>query len=75
MGWYGADVPRYRLIFPPVPGTGFEQEVTAEIESEVLYKVGDVITWEGRRWQVSQAPLEDPRFDQVADLMVWPADG
>jgi hypothetical protein len=67
-------VPRYRLVFPPPPGSSFEQAPTAEIESEVFYEVGDTIRWEGRLWQVSQAPLEQPRFDEIVEIMVWPAE-
>ena len=39
-----------------------------------VYEVGDTIEFEGRRWQVTQAPLEQPRFSERADLMVWPAE-
>jgi hypothetical protein len=69
-------MPLYRLIFPPPPGSSFEEAPSAEIDSgDVVYEVGDTIRWEGTLWQVSQAPLEQPRFDEVADLMVWPAGG
>ena len=34
-------MPRYRLVFPPLPGSSFEQAPTAEVESDVVYKVGD----------------------------------
>ena len=67
-------MPRYRLVFPPPPGSSFEQAPTAEIESEGFYKVGDTIEHEGRVWQVSQLPLEEPRFDEIVEIMVWPAD-
>ena len=67
-------MPRYRLVFPPPPGSSFEQAPTAEIESEVFYKVGDTIHHEGRLWQVSQMPLEEPRFDEIVEIMVWPAE-
>ena len=67
-------MPRYRLVFPPPPGSSFEQAPTAEIESEVFYKVGDTIHHEGRLWQVSQMPLEEPGFDEIVEIMVWPAE-
>lgn len=33
--------------------------------------VGSVIEHHGRRWQVTQAPLELPDRDE-ADVLVWP---
>ena len=66
-------MPFYRLVFPPLPGSSFEQAPTAEIESDVLYKVGDTIEHDGRLWLVSQVPLEDPGFDETVEIMVWPA--
>jgi hypothetical protein len=66
-------MPRYRLVFPPSPGSSFEQAPTAEVESDVVYKVGDTIELHGQVWQVSQVPLEDPRFDEIVEIMVWPA--
>ena len=67
-------MPIYRLVFPPPPGSSFEQARTAEIESDVLYKVGDTIEHDGKLWQVSQLPLDEPRFDEVVEIMVWPAE-
>jgi hypothetical protein len=66
-------MPRYRLVFPPPPGSSFEQGPTAEVESDVPYKVGDTIELDGQLWQVSQLPPEEPRFDEIVEIMVWPA--
>ena len=67
-------MPRYRLIFPTDPGAALEDAPTAEIESEVVYEAGALLTYGGRRWLVSQASLEQPDNGETADLMVWPAD-
>jgi hypothetical protein len=67
-------MPRYRLVFPPPPGSSFEQGPTAEVDSDVVYEVGDTIEHGGQVWQVSQVPLEDPRFDEIVEIMVWPAE-
>jgi hypothetical protein len=64
----------YRLLFPPDPDTAIENTATVRIESETVYRVGDEIDHDGKRWRVSKAPLEDPEGGSVADLMVWPAD-
>ena len=66
-------MPRYRLVFPPPPGSSFGQAPTAEIESEVAYAVGDTLQHDGQLWQVSQMPIEEPRFDEIVEIMVWPA--
>jgi hypothetical protein len=72
-------MPLYRLIFPPPPGSSFEESPTEVIDSgDVVYKVGDTIRRHGTLWMVSEAPLEtvdQERFDEPADLMVWPAGG
>jgi hypothetical protein len=68
-------MPRYRLVFPPPPGSGVESSPTSEIDSgDVVYEPGDTLWHDGKLWQVSQAPVETPMLDEVADLMVWPAE-
>jgi hypothetical protein len=68
-------LPIYRLIFPPPPGLGAQDSPTAELDSgDVVYGVGDTIEWDGKRWEVTDAPLEPPLFGASADLMVWPAE-
>lgn len=67
-------MPIYRLIFPVPPNTAIENTHTSEIASDKIYKVGDEIEHEGKRWRVSKAPLEDPHGGQMLDLMVWPAE-
>lgn len=65
-------MPRYRLVFPPRPGEPADQSPTAHIDSgDEVYVVGSVIEHHGRRWQVTQAPLELPDRDE-ADVLVWP---
>jgi hypothetical protein len=67
-------VPSYRLIFPTEPLTSIENAPTSVIESDQIYEVGAVISHGGKRWRVSQAPVEQPSIGETADLMVWPAD-
>jgi hypothetical protein len=65
----------YRLIFPVAPNTAIENTHTSEIDSgDAIYKVGDEIQHEGKRWRVSKASTEDPEGGQMLDLMVWPAE-
>ena len=64
----------YRLIFPVEPGTSIENEQTADYETEEELAVGQVIEYKGTRWMVSQLPLEEALFDEVKDVLVWPAD-
>ena len=48
---------------------------TEDYESDDILRAGDVIEVQGRRWQVSSAPLVDPsEMGETADVMVWPAD-
>ena len=68
-------MPNYRLILPVAEGVPSEDAESAHIDSgDKIYSVGDEIDYRGRRWRVSQAPLEDPTLGQTADLMVWPAE-
>jgi len=68
-------VPVYRLIFPPPVDQSIESTHTSEIDSgDKVYAVGDEIEHEGKRWRVSQAPVDLPELGASADLMVWPAD-
>ena len=68
-------MPSYRLIFPVPEGTPIEQAESAHIESgEKFYEVGDEIEHGGKRWRVTQAPLEEPTLGETSDLMVWPAE-
>jgi hypothetical protein len=69
-------MPLYRLIFPTPPNLPIEATPTAEIDSgDEVYEVGAIIAHGGKRWRVSQAPVELPeRGDTAADLMVWPAE-
>jgi hypothetical protein len=67
-------VPLYRLIFPTPPDRVFVDTETAEIESDEVYEVGSEIRYGGKLWRVSQAPLEQPRNGETADLMVWLAE-
>lgn len=67
-------VPRYRLVFPPEPGEAADQSPTAHVDSgKEVYDVGSVVVHHGKRWRVSQAPLELPGRDE-ADVMLWPED-
>jgi hypothetical protein len=71
----GAAVPRYRIVFPPRPGEPAEHSPTAHVNSgDEIYEVGTLIEHHGRRWRVSQAPLEQEDGGKEADVMVWPAD-
>jgi hypothetical protein len=65
-------MPRYRLIFPS--DIMIENTTTAAYESKEHHEVGDVIEHGGKRWRVSQAPVEQPGYGEAADLMVWPAE-
>jgi hypothetical protein len=70
-------MPLYRLIFEAPEGLAEQyggRLGTASIESDKLYRVGDLIEYEGRRWRVAQAPTVDPSLGAEADLIVWPAD-
>jgi hypothetical protein len=69
-----AVVPSYRLIFPTPRGLPIEETPTARYESKEPCEVGAVIEHGGKRWTVTEAPLEQPEYGSVADLMVWPAD-
>ena len=68
-------MPIYRLIFPAPLDQSIESTHTSEIDSgDQVYKVGDEIEHEGKRWRVSKAPTEDPGPFQVLDLMIWPVE-
>ena len=68
-------MPIYRLIFPAPLDQSIESTHTSEIDSgNQIYKVGDEIEHEGKRWRVSKAPTEDPMPFQVLDLMIWPVE-
>lgn len=71
---YSGRVHSYRLVFPASPDAPIEKTVTAFIETDEFYEVGAEIVHGGKRWRVSQAPVEQPEYGQVADLMVWPAE-
>ena len=73
-GYAGSQMPTYRLVFPAPDHTAIENTHTAVIESDHVYKVGDEIEHEGKRWLVSKVPTEDPEGGQMLDLMVWPAE-
>jgi hypothetical protein len=64
----------YRLIFPTDADQSIENARTAEIASDHPYEVGDEIRHGGKLWRVSEAPVEQPRAESTADLMVWPAE-
>jgi hypothetical protein len=64
----------YRLIFPTEADQTIENTRTAEIASDHPYEVGDEIEHGGKRWRVSEAPVEQPENESTADLMVWPAE-
>lgn len=65
-------MPHYRLVFPPEPGEGPETARTAHVNSgNEVYVVGSVVVHRGKRWRVTQAPLDLPKLGE-ADLMVWP---
>jgi hypothetical protein len=68
-------MPNYRLIFPAPEGVRIENAETAHYDSgDQVYKVGDVIEHQGRRWQVTSTPLEEPELGATQDLMVWPVE-
>ena len=68
-------MPVYRLIFPAPLDQSIESTHTSEIDSgDQIYRVGDEIEHEGKRWRVSKAPTEDPGPFQVLDLMIWPVE-
>ncbi|HEY4346037.1 MAG TPA: hypothetical protein VGM80_00480 [Gaiellaceae bacterium] len=68
-------MPRYRLVFPTPDDMALENTPTAHIDSgETVYEVGAEIHHDGKRWRVSQAPLEQPESGEEADLMLWPAE-
>jgi len=66
-------VPLYRLIFPPEPYTSIENAKTATIKSDEFLEVGSLVVHGGKRWYVTQAPLDQPRSGETADVLVWPA--
>ncbi len=69
-------MPFYRLIFPTPSDLALENTPTAHVDTgHKVMEVGDVIEHGGRRWRVSQAPVEQPQSGEMADLMVWPAEG
>ena len=65
---------RYRLVFPAAPDQQLERSDTAMIESEEPIEVGARVEHEGRTWLVTQAPREEQRLGDYADLLVWPAE-
>lgn len=68
-------MPRYRLIFPPRPGESIERSPTVHIDSGTeIYAVGKVVEHHGRRWRVTQAPLDQPEDWAEADVMLWPVE-
>jgi chitodextrinase len=67
-------MPSYRLVFPVPEGTQIESARTAIIQSDKVYSVGDEVEHGGKRWRVSQAPLDDPIHGETPDLRVWPVD-
>ena len=68
-------MPRYRLIFPTPLDLALENTPTAHVNSgDEIWEVGTVIEHDGKRWQVSKAPTEQPQSGETADLMVWPAE-
>jgi hypothetical protein len=68
-------MPNYRLIFPVLEGTAIENTETGHIDSgDTIYEVGAEIEYDGKRWRVTQIPLEEPALGAPADLMVWPVD-
>lgn len=68
-------MPAYRLLFPTPPGVPAVDAKTARLDTgEKLLEVGDVVEHGGRRWRVSQAPLEQPQSGETADVLVWPAE-
>jgi hypothetical protein len=68
-------VPSYRLIFPTSPDLALENTPTAYIDTgDRILEVGDIVDHGGSRWQVSEAPLEQPESGETADIMVWPAE-
>jgi hypothetical protein len=68
-------VPSYRLIFPTPPDLALENTPTAHIDTgNRILEVGDIVEHGGSRWQVSEAPLEQPESGETADVMVWPAE-
>lgn len=74
MEYAGGAMPTYRLIFPVASDTAIENTHTSVIDSDHVYKVGEEIEHNGKRWRVSKAPTEDPEGGQMLDLMVWPAE-
>jgi hypothetical protein len=67
-------MPIYRLVFPERPDEGPETTPTShEYDSgDVVLEAGHTLVYGGKRWIVSQAPLELPATDEPADVMVWP---
>ncbi len=67
-------MPFYRLVFPTPPDIAIENARTAHIEIDRVLEVGDLVEHGGKRWRVSEAPVEQPESGEMADLMVWPVD-
>jgi hypothetical protein len=68
-------MPAYRLLFPTAPGVPAVDTKTARLDTgDKLLEVGDLVEHGGRRWRVSQAPLEQPQSGETADVLVWPAE-
>ena len=64
-------VPLYRLIFPPRPGDPIEDAPSAEIDSgDEVYAVGAELVHEGKRWRVTEVPLETQDDEEPADLLL-----
>jgi hypothetical protein len=67
-------MPSYRLIFPTPEGFATENAETARVETgDRILNVGDEIEHDGKLWQVSKAPVDQPSHGETADLLVWPA--
>ncbi|HWE80512.1 MAG TPA: hypothetical protein VG265_02590 [Gaiellaceae bacterium] len=68
-------MPSYRLLFPRPPDLAADETPTAHIDTgDKMLEVGDIVEHGGSRWEVTQAPLEQPDAGETADVMVWPAD-
>jgi hypothetical protein len=67
-------MPEYRVIFPVPEGLPASAAKTAIIRTgETLYEVGTEFEHDGKRWVVTQAPINQPEYGATADLLVWPA--
>jgi hypothetical protein len=67
-------MPIYRLVFPERPDEGPESTPRSrEYDSgNVVLQPGQAIEYGGKRWIVSQTPLDLPVTDEPVDVMVWP---